>query len=106
MAKPKKTTKAKKSAPKETKPKERKERKDPRIKETYEEEISFMCPVRGLVKQKVKVKKFKPLNQQGLRYGIAPPIDELVAKLDTEDDGMAIYSDGEELGLTDTGKDE
>src|SRR5271154_5485011 len=103
MARPKKTKKVKKSLPKETKPKER---KDPRIKETYEEEISFMCPVRGLVKQKVKVRKFKPLNQQGLRYGIVPPIDELVAKLDTEDDGMAIYSDGEELGITDTGKDD
>lgn len=99
MGKPKKATK--KSNPKEKKPKER---KDPRIKETYEEEISFMCPIRGLVKQKVKVKKFKPLNQQDPKYRIAP-IDELTAKLDTEDDGMAIYSDGEDLGLTDTGED-
>lgn len=99
MAKPKKTTK--KNAPKDTKPKER---KDPRIKNTYEEEITFVCPVRGLVKQKVKVRKFKPLNQQDPRYRIAP-IDELTSKLDTEDDGMAIYSDGEDLGLTDTGED-
>lgn len=102
MARPKKTTKTKKSAPKETKPKER---KDPRIKEICEEEVSFMCPIRGLVKQKVKVRKFKPLNQQDPRYRITP-IDELTAKLDTEDDGMAIYSDGEDLGLTDTGGDE
>jgi hypothetical protein len=98
MGRPKKT--AKKSDQKEKKAP--KERKDPRIKETYEEEVSFMCPVRGLVKQKVKVRKFKPLNQQDLRYRIAPT-DELETKLDNEDDGMAIYSDGEELGITDAG---
>lgn len=100
MAKPKKTTK--KSTPKETKPKEK---KDPRIEETYTEEVEFMCPVRGLIKQKVKVKRFKPLNQQDPKYRIVT-IDELAAKLDTEDDGMSIYSDGEELGIADSGEGE
>jgi hypothetical protein len=100
MGKPKKKTK--KSAPKEKKAP--KERKDPRIEETYEEEVSFMCPIRGLVKQKVKVKRFKPLNQQDIRYRIVP-IDEIVAKLDNQDDGMAIYSDGEELGIAGAGEE-
>jgi hypothetical protein len=99
MGRPKKT---KKSEPKEKKPKEK---KDPRIEETYEEEVSFMCPVRGLVKQKVKVKKFKPLNQQDPKYRIAP-IDELTAKLDSEDDGMSIYNDGEELGIVNAGEED
>ncbi len=31
----------------------------PELEETYETEIEFVCPVRGLVKQKVKVKKYK-----------------------------------------------
>lgn len=95
MARPKKT---KKSEPKNKKPKEK---KDPRIEDTYEEEVSFMCPVRGLVKQKVKVKKFKPLAQQDPKYRIAAS-DEITSQLDSEDDGMSIYSDGEELGITDT----
>ena len=30
--------------------------------EIYETEIEFTCPVRGLVKQKVKVKKFKSVD--------------------------------------------
>jgi len=75
-----------------------KEKKDPRIEETYEEEITFMCPLRGLIKQKVKVKKFKPLDKQDPRHVIAP-IDEISTQLDANDDGMSIYSDGEELGI-------
>jgi len=34
---------------------------DPSIEEIYEEEVVFNCPARGLVKQKVKVKRYKPL---------------------------------------------
>jgi len=33
--------------------------KKPVLEKTYETEIEFMCPVRGLVKQKVKVKKYQ-----------------------------------------------
>lgn len=29
------------------------------LEKTYETEVEFMCPVRGLVKQKVKVKKYQ-----------------------------------------------
>lgn len=33
--------------------------KGPELDSEYETEIEFTCPVRGLVKQKVKVKKYK-----------------------------------------------
>lgn len=33
--------------------------KGPVLESTYETEIEFMCPVRGLVKQKVKVKRYQ-----------------------------------------------
>ena len=34
---------------------------DPNVEEVYEEEVTFMCPTRGLVKQKVKIKRYKSL---------------------------------------------
>ena len=77
----------------------KKVRKDPRIEEIYEEEVTFDCPVRGKVKQKVKVKRFKPLAEQEQKHLVAS-ISELVERLDEKDDGLSIYSDGEELGLT------
>jgi hypothetical protein len=33
----------------------------PAVLETYETEIEFTCPVRGKVKQKVKVKRLAPI---------------------------------------------
>lgn len=53
------------------------------------EEISFKCPIRGLVTQKVKVKRFKPI-----------PIDQVVivntndslSEIESIDDGLEIYS--------------
>lgn len=49
-----------KKALKKSKPaKKAQEKVDPNIERVYEQEIEFMCPVRGLVKQKVKVKKYK-----------------------------------------------
>ena len=36
----------------------------PDLLEVYETEIEFTCPVRGLVKQKVKVKKLKSVDVQ------------------------------------------
>jgi hypothetical protein len=73
--------------------------RDPRIEEIYEEVVTFTCPVRGLVKQKVKVKRYKPLDQQETRH-LTTSIDELAEKLDEKDNGLSIYSDGEELGIT------
>ncbi len=96
MAKPKyKKSKSKVQA----KPKPIKERKDPRIEEIYEEEVTFTCPVRGLVTQKVKIKRFKPLIEQESKH-LMTSMSELVDKLEEQDDGLSIYNDGEELGLT------
>jgi len=65
-------------------------RKDPRIKEVYEEEIEFMCPVRGLIKQKVKVRKFKQLSSdQRQLIGAGDPL----ADVESKDDGLSIYSE-------------
>jgi hypothetical protein len=91
--------KYKNSKSKVAKPAPQKPRKDPRVQEVYEEEVSFMCPVRGLVKQKVKIKRFKPLAEQESKHLIAS-VSELVDKLEEKDDGLSIYSDGEELGIT------
>jgi hypothetical protein len=94
MKSKKKPTPAKPKATPKPKPK-----RDPRIEEIYEEEVTFTCPVRGLVKQKVKVKRFKPLAEQESKH-LVVSITELVDKLEEKDDGLSIYSDGEELGIT------
>lgn len=75
-----------------TKTKVAKAPKDPRIKAITEEEIEYMCPVRGLVKQKVKVRKFKPLSSLVLQPIVA--IDPL-ADIESKDDGLSIYSEDE-----------
>ena len=81
-----------------------KERKDPRIEETYYEEVTFMCPNRGLVKQKVKVKRFRATTVNDAK-NILTPLTELASQLEEKDDGMSIYSDGEDLGLTGDGEE-
>ena len=69
--------KKRKAAVKKTK----KVRKDPRIEEIYEEEITFVCPIRGLVTQKVKVKKYRSYDFNGKRL-VSPdnPIHDLEEK--------------------------
>jgi hypothetical protein len=67
-------------------------RKDPRVKEVYEEEIEFMCPVRGLIKQKVKVRKFKQLSSE--QRFVTEAADPL-ADVESKDDGLSIYSEDE-----------
>jgi hypothetical protein len=103
MAKPKyKKSKSSKDISVKTKLKNKakpvKERRDPRIEEVYEEIVEFNCPIRGKVKQKVKIKRFKPLAEQQTKHLITS-ITELVDKLEEQDDGLSIYSDGEELGI-------
>lgn len=87
------------------KPKEKKPRKDPRIEQEYDEIVTFTCPVRGKVTQKVRIKRYKPLTD-GNNQRLMVSIDELTAKLEEQDDGLSIYSDGEELGLTGEGETE
>ena len=72
---------------------DKKPRKDPRVEEIYEEEITFTCPVRGLVKQKVKVKRFKTFGEQ-TKHLLST--SDAIDKLEEADDGLAMYSDGED----------
>jgi len=91
---------------KETSPKEKpiKEKLDPRVEEVYEKVIEFNCPVRGLVKQKVKVKRYKPLGEQYQKQ-LINSASELVNKLEERDNGLSIYDNGEDIGVTESTDD-
>ena len=88
--------KKKKVAPKK---KSKSEPKDPRIEEVYEEIIWFNCPTRGRISQKVKVKRYKSLMEQSKQKHILDSKDPL-DRIDAQDDGLSIYNDGEDLGIT------
>lgn len=79
--------------------KEKKLRKDPRLEEVYEQEVEFTCPIRGKVKQRVKIKKYKT-NAQDVKHQIQT--SESIDLLEERDNGLSIYNDGEELGITET----
>jgi hypothetical protein len=74
-------------------------KRDPRIEDIYYEDVTFTCLVRGQVTQRVKIKRFKPLAEQASKHLIVT-IGDLVDKLEEQDDGLAIYSDGEELSIS------
>ena len=67
------------------------QRKDPRIEKVYEKEVEFVCPVRGKVKQIVKIKKYKTLGESPIRE-VARSSDPLM-DLDKIDDGLSIYAE-------------
>lgn len=90
--------KVKVKTPKKVKPKVVKVKRDPRIQEIYYEDVTFTCPVRGQVTQRVKIRRFKSLAEQESKH-LVTSISELVERLEEKDDGLAIYSDGEELGI-------
>lgn len=57
---------------------------DPQVEEIVEEWVEFMCPTRGLVRQKVKIKKLKKVTTDPHRVfvGAKDIIDDLEAKED------------------------
>jgi len=63
--------------------------KGPIPEKVYETEIEFMCPVRGLVKQKVKVKKYQSTDPQ-LVDGIRLPKNSLTDQLDLKYSGLML----------------
>lgn len=71
-----------------------KQKQDPRIEEVYEQEVTFHCPKRGLVKQKVKIKKYKTVVEADPKHTIKPEND-VIEKLENEDDGLQIYNEDE-----------
>lgn len=65
------------------------QKRDPRIEETYEEEIQFMCPKRGLVKQKVKIKKYKTLTQYTPVNTVLS--SDTLSMVEQKDDGLSMF---------------
>lgn len=67
---------------------------DPNVEDEAFEEIEFNCPVRGKVKQKVKVKKLK-----SREYGDTQVLraNDANAEIEERDDGLSIFTE-EELG--------
>lgn len=87
-----------KAKPKASKPTTAKsERKDPRVERVYEEYVEFICPVRGKVRQKVKIKKYKTRQDDHYVESLQPQ-QNLVDKLDDKDDGLSIYGEPDEEG--------
>lgn len=84
--------------PKKTSISTKKVAKDPRIEEVYEQEVTFTCPVRGKVTQKVKIKRYKALSEQASKHILQS--SDSIDRLEEQDDGLSIYSDGEDLGLS------
>jgi len=70
---------------------------DPNVEDEHFEEIEFMCPVNGLVKQKVKVKKLKAREFGDTQKILAT---DPGSAIEERDDGLSIYTD-EELGKDD-----
>lgn len=71
-----------------------KQKLDPRIEEVYEQEVKFLCPKRGWVTQKVKIKKYKTVVEADAKHTIKPEND-VIEKLEGDDDGLQIYNEDE-----------
>jgi hypothetical protein len=55
--------------------------KDPKVESVVEEWVEFTCPVRGKVKQKVKIKKIRKVNMDGKMFvGARDIIEDLESK--------------------------
>ena len=65
--------------------------KEHKLLETYETEIEFTCPVRGLVKQKVKVKRYQSGVEQNVINTL--PSSALTDKLDAKYSGLLLGDD-------------
>jgi hypothetical protein len=71
-------------------------RKDPRVEYEYEKEITYWCPVRGWVTEKIMVKRCKTKQIDDPRR-CAPKVDfDLKELLDEIDDKLTITEDLEE----------
>lgn len=73
-------------------------KKDSRIEDIYEQEVTFTCPKRGKITQIVKIKRCKPAVINDGKYVLQS--NNSIDRLEEQDDGLSIYSDGEELGIT------
>lgn len=58
--------------------------KDPMVEEIIEQEIEFICPVRGKVKQKVKIKRLK--KPTAITVNPAVVSNDEISKIDGRDE--------------------
>lgn len=65
--------------------------KDPRVEKEYYKEIEFTCPIRGKVKQKVKITRYKPFGQMPDIKKVR--VEDQSQMIDDLDDGLNIYAD-------------
>ena len=73
----------------------KKPRMDRRIERIYEEWVEFICPIRGKVRQKVKIVRYKTAQYQYDKQSVNSSTGA-EDQLDQLDDGMHIYSPEEE----------
>lgn len=67
--------------------------RDRDLVEVVEEDVEFNCPVRGRIKQKVKVKRLKSIKINHLEMVATSDAAEAI---DAIDSGLEIYSDSSE----------
>lgn len=67
---------------------------DPRIERIYEDWVEFVCPVRGKVRQKVKITRYKSHMQEPERHVLAG--NTASEQADALDDGLHIYAEIDE----------
>lgn len=65
--------------------------KGPAVVDTYEEEIEYTCPVRGKVKQKVKVQRYE--SAQAKHVDEIRTSNSLSEKLDLQYSGLLLSDD-------------
>lgn len=63
--------------------------KDPSIEEIVETVMEFICPIRGKVTQKVKIKKLKSVKVDNKQAIASESLDDI-------DDGLSIYGNPEQ----------
>ena len=79
--------------------KKTKDSKTPVVTETYETEIEYTCPIRGKVKQKVKVKRYNSIELQAVEdvllpsKSVADKIDLKYSGLILEDESIADHNE-------------
>lgn len=71
-------------------------KRDPLLENEFETVIEFDCPVRGRVKQKVKVKKYKTSSTEPMTNIVTA--SDTISELEEDDSGFSIYTPSEEEG--------
>ena len=64
---------------------------DPNVEEMYETEVEYMCPIHGLQKQKVKVKKLKPVASDVVKQAVNS--EDALDNVDHEEDELPDYDE-------------